>query len=201
MQYNEISTNKPQKGSKRETLTDKNYILFQIFVFNLSITLMHFLLLSITHLDMQMCLHLSIINEIAQFYLIAQRALVSQDGCSFDLHYQSDISSAQCVDPVSKMPDVNELLAVEAVRQEDIAQMFGIHQSTISRIVKRYEETGECKRLLEQGRERCTTQRDDRYLQLLYYKMTYSKQSKLMKLQENIKENSLGSWFKFKMSC
>lgn len=101
---------------------------------------------------------------------------MTQNDCSFVLHYQSDISSALCADcvfSVSKMPHLNELVAVKVVtlanegrRQEDIAQMLRIHQSTVSRVVKRYEETGEYRRRPGQGRKRCTTQRDDRYLQL-----------------------------------
>lgn len=74
---------------------------------------------------------------------------------------------------VSKMPHLNELVAAKVVtlandgrRQEDIAQMLRIHQSTVSRVVKRYEETVEYRRRPGQGRKRCTTQRDDRYVQL-----------------------------------
>jgi hypothetical protein len=44
--------------------------------------------------------------------------------------------------------------------------MLLVHQSTISRILKRYEETGEYRRRSGQGCKRCTTRRDDRYLQI-----------------------------------
>lgn len=71
------------------------------------------------------------------------------------------------------MPHLNELevvkivtLADEGLRQNDIAQILGIHQSTVSRVLQRFEETGEYGRRHGQGRRRCTTQRDDRYVQL-----------------------------------
>ena len=50
------------------------------------------------------------------------------------------------------MPHLSDLVCVKIVtlanegcRQEDIAQRLRIHQSTVSRIVKRYNETGEYK--------------------------------------------------------
>lgn len=71
------------------------------------------------------------------------------------------------------MPHLSELVSVKIVtlanegcRQEDIARRLHIHQSTVSRIVKRYNETGEYKRRPGQGRKRCTTPRDDRYLRI-----------------------------------
>lgn len=72
-----------------------------------------------------------------------------------------------------KMSHLNELVVVKVVtlanegrKQKDIAQMLGIHQSTVSHVVQRYDETGEYRRRPGQGRKRCTTQRDDRYVQL-----------------------------------
>lgn len=41
-----------------------------------------------------------------------------------------------------------------------------IHQSTVSRIVRRYNDTEEYKRRSDQRRRRCTTIRDDRYLRI-----------------------------------
>lgn len=57
-------------------------------------------------------------------------------------------------------------LANEGIRQKDIAERLHIHQSTVSRTIRRYNDTGEYKRRPGQGRRRCTTPRDDRYLQI-----------------------------------
>lgn len=57
-------------------------------------------------------------------------------------------------------------LAQEGCRQEDIARRLRIHQSTVSRVIKRYNETGEYKRRPGQGRKRCTPPRDYQYLRI-----------------------------------
>lgn len=71
------------------------------------------------------------------------------------------------------MPNLDELEAFENVtlanegrRQKDSAQILGIQQSTVSRVVQRFKETRQYRRWHGQGWKRCTTQRDDRYVQL-----------------------------------
>lgn len=76
----------------------------------------------------------------------------------------------------NKMPRDTHFNALDAVkvvtlsnegrRQKDIGEIVGMNQSTVSRILKRHRETGEYKRRPGQGRRRCTTEVDDRYLQL-----------------------------------
>lgn len=54
----------------------------------------------------------------------------------------------------------------EGYRQTQLAQRFGVTQSSISRILKRYEETGQNCRRAGQGRRRVTNQRQDRCISL-----------------------------------
>lgn len=50
--------------------------------------------------------------------------------------------------------------------QRYVANVIGVQQSTISRIVSRYRETGQCSRREGQGRRRITTAVDDRFLRV-----------------------------------
>ena len=52
------------------------------------------------------------------------------------------------------------------LRQVDIARELGTTQSVISRLWNRYRETGTTSRRRGQGRRRCTTQQQDRYITL-----------------------------------
>lgn len=52
----------------------------------------------------------------------------------------------------------------EGYRQKDIARRLRRGQSTVSNILKRYQETGNFVRRPGQGRKRCTTAIDDRFL-------------------------------------
>ena len=52
----------------------------------------------------------------------------------------------------------------EEYRQKDIARRLRRGQSTVSNILKRYQETGNFVRRPGQGRKRCTTAIDDRFL-------------------------------------
>lgn len=74
---------------------------------------------------------------------------------------------------LADMPHLSELVCVrivtlknEGYRQKYSTWIADIHQSTVSRIVKRYNETGEYKRRPGQGRKRYTAPRDDQYLRL-----------------------------------
>lgn len=50
--------------------------------------------------------------------------------------------------------------------QRYVANVTGVHQSTISRVVRRYRETGQYSRREGQGRRRITTAVDDRFLRV-----------------------------------
>lgn len=50
--------------------------------------------------------------------------------------------------------------------QRNIADRLGVNQSTVSRVLKRFRETGNNKRRRGQGRPRCTQERDDRFIRL-----------------------------------
>lgn len=52
----------------------------------------------------------------------------------------------------------------EGYSQRHIANLLGVNHSTISRVLKRFNETGSYRRRPGQGRKRCTSARDDRFL-------------------------------------
>lgn len=52
------------------------------------------------------------------------------------------------------------------IRQVEVAERFGVSQSVISRLWNRHRTTGSVHRRRGQGRRRCTTVRDDRFLTL-----------------------------------
>lgn len=54
----------------------------------------------------------------------------------------------------------------EGYRQAQLAQRFDVTQSSISRILKRYEETGRNSRRRGQGRRKVTNHRQDRFIRL-----------------------------------
>ena len=57
-------------------------------------------------------------------------------------------------------------LSNEGYLQKDIARRLQITQSAVSKILKRYRETGNYRRRPGQGRKRCTSAADDRFLVL-----------------------------------
>jgi transposase len=58
------------------------------------------------------------------------------------------------------------VLAEDGVNQQDIANGLDLHQSTVSRVLRRFHETGEYSRRPGQGRRRTTTAQRDRFLLL-----------------------------------
>lgn len=50
--------------------------------------------------------------------------------------------------------------------QRNIADRLGVNQSTVSRVLRRFRETGNNTRRRGQGRPRCTQERDDRFVRL-----------------------------------
>jgi transposase len=57
-------------------------------------------------------------------------------------------------------------LSEEGRTQQSIAERFGVMQSTISRVINRYLETGINKRRTGKGRKRMATANQDRFLRL-----------------------------------
>jgi len=51
--------------------------------------------------------------------------------------------------------------------QREVARIVGVSQSVVARMWRRYKETGQFTRRPGQGRSRCTTDADDRYIRLL----------------------------------
>jgi len=51
--------------------------------------------------------------------------------------------------------------------QREVARIVGVSQSVVARMWRRYQESGQFTRRPGQGRSRCTTDADDRYIRLL----------------------------------
>lgn len=58
------------------------------------------------------------------------------------------------------------ILYREDYTQTQIARKLGMNQSSVSRVLNRYRETGECKRKPGRERKRFTTEQDDRFLKI-----------------------------------
>jgi transposase len=72
--------------------------------------------------------------------------------------YSRNLSPEECTVAVA--------LSEEGRTQQSIAERFGVMQSTISRVINRYLETGINKRRTVKGRKRMTTANQDRFLRL-----------------------------------
>ena len=59
-------------------------------------------------------------------------------------------------------------LILQGRSQRDVAQQFGVHESTISRLVQRLRATGRLTDRARSGRPRVTTQRQDRRIRLVH---------------------------------
>ena len=59
-------------------------------------------------------------------------------------------------------------LILQGRSQRDVAQQFGVHESTISRLVQRLRATGRLTDRPRSGRPRVTTQRQDRRKRLVH---------------------------------
>ena len=59
-------------------------------------------------------------------------------------------------------------LILQGRSQRDVAQQFGVHESTISRLVQRLRATGRLTDRPRSGRPRVTTQRQDRRIRLVH---------------------------------
>ena len=59
-------------------------------------------------------------------------------------------------------------LILQGQSQRDVAQQFGVHESTISRLVQRLRATGRLTDRPRSGRPRVTTQRQDRRIRLVH---------------------------------
>ena len=59
-------------------------------------------------------------------------------------------------------------LILQGRSQRDVAQHFGVHESTISRLIQRLRATGRLTDRLKSGRPRVTTQRQDRRIRLVH---------------------------------
>ena len=51
--------------------------------------------------------------------------------------------------------------------QHEVARIAGVSQSVLAQMWRRYQETGQFTRRPRQGRSRCTTDADDRFIRLL----------------------------------
>jgi transposase len=58
------------------------------------------------------------------------------------------------------------VLAEDGINQQDIGNRLGLHQSTVSRVLRRFHETGEYSTRPGQGLRRTTTVQKDRFLLL-----------------------------------
>lgn len=58
-------------------------------------------------------------------------------------------------------------LVEEGRTQSYVAQLLRVDQSTISRVIKRFQENGQYHRRAGSGRNRCTTLAEDRYIKLI----------------------------------
>ena len=59
-------------------------------------------------------------------------------------------------------------LILQGRSQRDVTQQFGVHESTISRLVQRLSATGRLTGRPRSGRPRVTTQRQDRRIRLVH---------------------------------
>ena len=59
-------------------------------------------------------------------------------------------------------------LLMQGQRQQQVARHFGVHVSTIERLVRRLRETGRVADRLRSGRSRVTSQRQDRAIRLAH---------------------------------
>ena len=59
-------------------------------------------------------------------------------------------------------------LILQGRSQRDVAQQFGVHESTISRLVQRLRATGRLTDRPRSGRPRVTTQHQDRHIRLVH---------------------------------
>lgn len=58
------------------------------------------------------------------------------------------------------------VLVEEGYSRREIGRRLGVHHSTIGRALQRFQETGSDRRRRGQGRPRCTSERDDRFLKV-----------------------------------
>ena len=98
-------------------------------------------------------------------------------------HYQIELSfhshrfaqNVCCLSLLREMVRLSQLdrgraiaLILQGRSQRDVAQQFGVHESTISRLVQRLRATGRLTDRPRSGRPRVTTQRQDRRVRLIH---------------------------------
>ena len=83
--------------------------------------------------------------------------------------------SVACLSLLREMVRLSQLdrgraiaLILQGRSQRDVAQQFGVHESTISRLVQRLRATGRLTDRPRSGRPRVTTQRQDRRIRLVH---------------------------------
>ena len=85
-------------------------------------------------------------------------------------------ATAKCVRRFLTEPEVARAVQLleDGATVQRVAQRFGVSVSVVSRLWSRFRETGLCSRRPGQGRQRATTQQEDRYLQQMARRNRYS---------------------------
>jgi transposase len=74
-----------------------------------------------------------------------------------------------------------------------IAYLFGMNQSTASKVLRRHRETGRRTRRRKQGRKRITTPHQDQYLWLISIREGFLT---ALRLQDRMLDNMHSAWVK-----